>query len=238
MRPLLNSLSILLLLIPSAAQTATASRQKARVFISDSQSWEMSGNAGGSSGAFAAHSSGGARPQTAEIIKTFGERCPNVIINNKPDKSDYVVLLDHEGGKGLVKRDNKMAVFNKDGDSIVSHSTRSLGNAVKEACDAITSDWPSRVEKSAAASQAAQLLPVADKSMGASSASKISVSSIPANADIEVDGSFVGNTPSLVDVTPGEHSVVVKKTGFKSWERKLKVTGGSVNVSAELEKLP
>jgi hypothetical protein len=238
MRPLLNSLSILLLLIPSGAQTATASRQKARVFISDCQSWEMSGNAGGSSGAFAAHSSGGARPQTAEIIKTFGERCPNVIINNKPDKSDYVVLLDHEGGKGLVKRDNKMAVFNKDGDSIVSHSTRSLGNAVKEACDAITSDWPTRLEKSAAASQAAQLLPVADKSMGASSASKISVSSIPANADIEVDGSFVGNTPSLVDVTPGEHSVVVKKTGFKSWERKLKVTGGSVNVSAELEKLP
>jgi hypothetical protein len=238
MRPLLNSLSILLLLIPSGAQTATASGQKARVFISDSQSWEMSGNAGGSSGAFAAHSSGGARPQTAEIIKTFGERCPNVIINNKPDKSDYVVLLDHEGGKGLVKRDNKMAVFNKDGDSIVSHSTRSLGNAVKEACDAITSDWPTRLEKSAAASQAAQLLPVADKSMGASSASKISVSSIPANADIEVDGSFVGNTPSLVDVTPGEHSVVVKKTGFKSWKRKLKVTGGSVNVSAELEKLP
>ena len=238
MRPLLNSLSILLLLIPSAAQTTAASGQKARVFISDSQSWEMSGNAGGSSGAFAAHSSGGARPQTAEIIKTFGERCPNVIINNKPDKSDYVVLLDHEGGKGLVKRDNKMAVFNKDGDSIVSHSTRSLGNAVKEACDAITSDWPSRVEKSAAASQAAQLLPVADKSMGAPSANKISVSSIPANADIEVDGSFVGNTPSAIDVTPGEHSVVVKKMGYKNWERKLKVTGGSVNVSAELEKAP
>jgi CRISPR/Cas system-associated exonuclease Cas4 (RecB family) len=74
--------------------------------------------------------------------------------------------------------------------------------------------------------------------METSSASKISVSSIPANADIEVDGDFVGNTPSLIQVTPGEHSVVVKKTGYKSWERKLKVTGGSVNVSAELEKLP
>lgn len=238
MRPLLNSLVILLLLIPSAAQTTAASGQKARVFISDSQSWEMSGNAGGSSDAFAAHSSGGARPQTAEIIKTFGERCPDVIINNKPDKADYVVLLDHEGGKGLVKRDNKMAVFNRDGDSIVSHSTRSLGNAVKDACDAITADWPARAAKSAAASQAAQPMTVADKSMGASSASKISVSSIPANADIEVDGNFVGNTPSLVEVTPGEHSVVVKKAGYKNWERKLKVTGGPVNVSAELEKAP
>jgi len=115
------SLSISLLLISSAAQTTSG--QKPRVFISD--------NAGGANGTFAAHSAGGARPQTAEIIKTFGERCPGVITNNKPDKADYVVLLDHEGGKGLVKRDNKMAVFNKDGDSIVSHSTRSLGNAVK-----------------------------------------------------------------------------------------------------------
>jgi hypothetical protein len=53
-----------------------------------------------------------------------------------------------------------------------------------------------------------------------------------------VDGNFVGNTPSIIEVTPGEHSVVVKKTGYKTWERNLKVTGGSVNVSAELEKLP
>jgi len=172
------------------------------------------------------------------LSQAFGERCPDVIVNNKPDKADYVVLLDHEGGKGLVKRDNKVAVFNKDGDSIVSHSTRSLGNAVKDACDAITKDWPARVEKSAVSSQAAQPAAAVGKSMETSSASKISVSSSPANADIEIDGSFVGNTPSAIDVTPGEHSVVVKKTGYKNWERKLRVTGGAVNVSAELEKLP
>ena len=154
MRVLINSLVILLLLIPSAAQTTTTSGQKPRVFVSDSQSWEMSGNAGGANGTFAAHSAGGARPQTAEIVKTFGERCPDVIVNNKPDKADYVVLLDHEGGKGLIKRDNKMAVFNKDGDSIVSHSTRSLGNSVKDACDAIIADWPSRAAKNATPAQA------------------------------------------------------------------------------------
>jgi hypothetical protein len=42
----------------------------------------------------------------------------------------------------------------------------------------------------------------------------------------------------VIEVTAGEHSVVVKKTGYKDWERKLKVTGGAVNISAELEKLP
>ena len=216
MRLFANSLLISLLLIPSAAQTPAPGGAKPRVFISDSESWEMSGNAGGANGTFAAHSAGGARPQTAEIIKTFGERCPDVIVNNKPDKADYVVLLDHEGGKGLVKRDNKMAVFNKDGDSIVSHSTRSLGNAVKDACDAITADWPSRAAKNATPGQPVQPSSFADKPMATSSTSKISVSSTPANADIEMDGSFVGNTPSVIDVTTGEHSVVVKKTGYKN----------------------
>src|SRR5437879_9448570 len=83
--------------------------------------------------------------QTAEIIKTFSERCPAVIVNNKQEKADYVVLLDHEGGKELISRDNKVVVFNKDGDSIVSRSTRILGNAVKDACAAIAEDWPKQL---------------------------------------------------------------------------------------------
>ncbi len=66
---------------------------------------------------------------------------------------------------------------------------------------------------------------------------KLSVISVPDGADIEVDGSFVGNTPSDVQVLEGDHSVSVKKTGFKNWERKLKVTAGSnVRLNAELEK--
>ena len=118
-----------------------------RVFITDSKSWEISGGVGGTSDGFGGESKGGARPQTAEIIKTFGERCPTVIVNNKQEKADYVVLLDHEGGKELISRDNKVVVFNKDGDSIVSRSTRILGNAVKDACAAIAEDWPKQLIK-------------------------------------------------------------------------------------------
>jgi hypothetical protein len=60
----------------------------------------------------------------------------------------------------------------------------------------------------------------------------------PSGADIEVDGSFVGNTPSDVLVAEGEHTVSVKKPGFKDLERKLKVTGGSsIHLNAELEKV-
>ena len=66
---------------------------------------------------------------------------------------------------------------------------------------------------------------------------KLHIESNPPGADIEVDGSFVGDTPSDVHVAEGDHTVVVKKSGFKDWERKLKSSAGSsVHISAELEK--
>ena len=130
------------ILVSSLSATAA---DKPRIFITDSKSWEVSGAVGGTAEGFGGASKGGARPQTAEIIKTFGERCPLVIVNNRQEKADYVVLLDHEGGKDLISRDNKVVVFNKEGDSIMSHSTRSLGNAVKDACGAISEDWPKQM---------------------------------------------------------------------------------------------
>ena len=133
-----------------ASVSLAAAADKPRVYITDSKSWEVSSGGGGTAGGFATAGSGGARPQTAEIIKTFGERCPNAIVNNKQEKADYVVLLDHEGGKNPISRDNKVVVFNKDGDSIMSASTRSLGNAVQGACSAMFKDWGTRETRAAA----------------------------------------------------------------------------------------
>ncbi len=220
-----------------------------RVFVTDSQSWEMTGAAGGSRGAFAAGAGGGARPQTAEIVKTFGQNCKRVVINNQREKADYTVVLDHEGGKGWIRKDNKVAVFDSNGDAILSRSTRSLGNAVSDACGAIKKDWATKGRKRAEAKTeadtaaapavapapavaAAPAVNPAPELMGG----KFSISSSPAGADIEIDGAFVGSTPSAVTLKPGEYSVVIKKTGFKNWERKLKVTGGEVSLVAELEK--
>lgn len=219
---------------------------KARVFITSSQSWEVSGAGGGSNSGFGGGSHGGARPQTAEIIKTFGERCPDVVVNNIQEKTDYVVLLDHEGGKSVFQHRNKVVVFARvSGDSVISKSTYSLGASVQEACAAIRKDWTAhgpaiRAAAAEVASKAAALQ-VAAPAMAfpvAPSAGKLSVASVPDGADIEVDGSFVGNTPSDVQVTEGEHTIAVKKVGFKGRERKMKVSGGSsVRLNAELEKV-
>jgi hypothetical protein len=64
----------------------------------------------------------------------------------KQEGAHYVLLLEHEGGKGAMRRDNKFAVFNRDGDVLKSGSTRTLGNAVKDACAALMQDWAVRAK--------------------------------------------------------------------------------------------
>jgi hypothetical protein len=113
---------------------------KIRIYVSDSQSWEMTGGWGAANGSGGGYESGGARPQTAEIIKTFNQRCPEYTITNNKERAIYAVILDHEGGKGLLRHRNKLAVFNREGDAIFSDSTRELGNSVKDACAAIGKD--------------------------------------------------------------------------------------------------
>jgi PEGA domain len=66
-------------------------------------------------------------------------------------------------------------------------------------------------------------------------AAEISVTSNPSGADIELDGTFVGNTPSTIGVTAGDHTIDVTKSGFKSWQRQVKVTTGQIAISADLE---
>jgi hypothetical protein len=243
----LSLLSLSLFISITAAQDnqkPPATQDKARVFITDSQSWEVRGSAGGTSGGFGAETHGGARPQTAEIIKTFGERCPQVVTNNIQVNADYVVVLDHEGGKSFLTHRNKVAVFNRvSGDSVVSKSTLSLGGSVQTACEAIDQDWAthgSAIRAAAATAQsktAASQSPAVTAPAATPTTAKLSVTSTPDGADIEMDGSFVGNTPSDIDVPAGEHTVTVKRNGFQTWEKKLKVSSGSnVHLKAELEK--
>jgi hypothetical protein len=63
----------------------------------------------------------------------------------------------------------------------------------------------------------------------------IMVESTPPGADIEVDGGFVGSTPSTVTVTPGTHQITLQRKGFADWSRQLNVTSGNVRLNAELE---
>ena len=70
-----------------------------------------------------------------------------------------------------------------------------------------------------------------------SDASSISLKSNPDGAEIEVDGKFVGSTPSKLQLGAGDHTIKIKKPGFLVWERTITLNSGSnIVIDATLEK--
>jgi hypothetical protein len=72
----------------------------------------------------------------------------------------------------------------------------------------------------------------------APSQASLIIDSAPPGVDIEIDGAFVGNSPSTVSVAPGSHQITLKKKGLTDWSKTLNVTGGTVHLNPELEPVP
>jgi hypothetical protein len=73
-------------------------------------------------------------PPNPEYVQAFGERCPTVVLTMQPEKADYIVILDHSA---WASPPYKVAVLSREGDVIYSGGTHFLGNAVKDACEAL-----------------------------------------------------------------------------------------------------
>ncbi|HSP61553.1 MAG TPA: PEGA domain-containing protein, partial [Pyrinomonadaceae bacterium] len=72
----------------------------------------------------------------------------------------------------------------------------------------------------------------------ATAMSPVVIKSTPDGAEITIDGKLVGTTPSTVQLTTGEHTIAIDKSGFKQWQRTITVTaGGAINLEASLDKL-
>jgi hypothetical protein len=69
--------------------------------------------------------------------------------------------------------------------------------------------------------------------------STVVLKSDPDGGEISIDGKFLGNTPSTVQLPAGDYTISVQKAGFLTWQRSLAITpGGIVTLSASLEKNP
>jgi hypothetical protein len=69
-------------------------------------------------------------------------------------------------------------------------------------------------------------------------ASTIELKSTPDGAEISIDGKYVGNAPTTLHLTVGDHVIKFEKPGFKPWERTLTITQGeSTTIPATLEQL-
>ena len=121
--------------------TLAAGADKPRVFITESQSPQVSGDGavGEVRGSLAL--TGGTSPQNVEVIKAFSRACPNAIVTASREKADFVIRLDHDALSPTTPfvHGNKIAIFNKDEDLVYTNSSRLLSTAVKAACAAISS---------------------------------------------------------------------------------------------------
>jgi hypothetical protein len=77
----------------------------------------------------------------------------------------------------------------------------------------------------------------AGQTTGSTGSASVAISSNTPGADIEIDGAFVGSTPTTVSLSAGMHSISVRN-GTSQWQRQLQVRpGGTVNVNAQLEQM-
>jgi hypothetical protein len=69
------------------------------------------------------------------------------------------------------------------------------------------------------------------------SAASVQLSSDPTGAEVTIDGNYVGNTPSLIKLAPGKHSITMTMPGYAPWVRSIETAAGeSRNFVAHLEK--
>lgn len=63
---------------------------------------------------------------------------------------------------------------------------------------------------------------------------RVTFSSLPADATIEVDGVTVGTTPATVEIVQGSHEVRLGKPGYKTWQSELLVQAQADRVLPEV----
>lgn len=123
-----------------ASLLPAAAADKPRIFLTESQAAQLSGDAHVADVKGSLNLTGGTSPQSVEVMKAFTKQCPGVTVTSNRDKADYIVRFDHEEASPItpITRGNKVAIFDKNDDLVFSSSTRLLASAVKQACAAVT----------------------------------------------------------------------------------------------------
>jgi hypothetical protein len=144
---------------------------------------------------------------------------------------------------------NGASLISANGDLVTATKQRTVEKAILELCASIpatvahVAPQPDPAQASAQNADMPEPLPIpapvaqsapAQPAVAAAS-TELTLVSTPDGADIEVDGAFVGSTPSTVTVASGDHTVTVSKKGYLPYEKNLRTSGGKINLRADLD---
>jgi len=135
-------------------------QDKPRVFVQGKGSENVSsdGSAGGGHhwAAWGSKSTIDSHDESMEVTKDMQKNCSGVIVTLNQSNADYTVILNRESkqNRGLLRSNSQVQVANKSGDILGTSATHTVGNAAKDACELITSDWQNHGRVNAATGSA------------------------------------------------------------------------------------
>jgi hypothetical protein len=220
-----------ILLVALLAASSAAFGQQPRVFLSATStgsSWTVNND------------------QTVPMRAAMNKYCPNVVSTMNQATADFVVFDAHQE-QGIIVRVNQFTISDANGDILKQLNAGSILQGMQVACATITTAWanrppapPPQPAQPAAAPEAAPAPEPAQAPAPAPPAElqRVAITSIPEGADITVDNKFMGSTPSTVLLPTGDHTVVISKDEFNTWQREVTLSGGTIKLNANLVKLP
>jgi PEGA domain len=75
---------------------------------------------------------------------------------------------------------------------------------------------------------------VGSTAVASNAATDLEIISTPNGGEISIDGNFVGNAPSTINISAGQHSISVRMSGYQEWQRTIRTSGGKVKLTATL----
>lgn len=115
-----------------------------------------------------------------------------------------------------------------------NHTVGSAPAQVTQSAPPVRPIAPALAQIPALGSPALTVAPVPTPSTG--EPASVTINSNESGADIEINGSFVGNTPTTLKLAPGQYAIVVRK-GMQVWQRTLQATSGSITLNASFEQV-
>lgn len=82
-------------------------------------------------------------PQVGEITDGLNKHCPQVTVTGDRERANYYLRLDHQEA-GPARKRNRIVLMDHNHDVIYTNSTRSMGNAIKDVCQAIVEPKPKK----------------------------------------------------------------------------------------------
>jgi hypothetical protein len=58
----------------------------------------------------------------------------------------------------------------------------------------------------------------------------------PSGATIELDGNYVGSTPSTLVLPLGSHTITMNRDGFETWQKTIVISPGNIRVAAYMKQ--